>query len=584
MYHSYQYKAILRTLTDQLNLSREEGIEAKITQAQAILNFYSDPAMRVLCKFVMRRLDKIRDLMGVIARASQFDDVRPTHIMEGMQNGNLMVYKNIKVHRTTPDTSWSVNNLYRYLQPTWDMIQEERKDEKKAKAWETPRRTLKRLFRKEETRTGVALRECTTIVAFMKCRYNTDQIEQHLTRTTTRLQESIRPLTLEFAETPEAILDMYEGGLTSCMVSAGKEVSWQWMIDDHHIGPSAFYIYTGKAKGAFIKRNGSVVARCIIYQQRDDSWQYGRIYFATQEWATRFQTILHTNNIQRLSDSGRCWNHSFKWEAPAFHNTKDQLWYTPVPYFDNFESGKLNAVFHPAKEGKDAHFEFHVNGSKGNVATGLTIGLISQIGTLECSQCKRRLQDVQPIFAMDGTGQYCGQTCANAQDYHGCTRSDGVVVWLHKSAAFITVDNKFFTNVASAKARGAVPVLTEPDMLPEDEDFLGTNRAAQIAGTHYSTVEKPALPLLNWLKLKPKGFSKMDMISTKVQRNVDPDVLSLIETNRLFDFPEEIVQEFFNKVTSEFDFHPASMQVILSGGLNTSGRYINTTHSTGMEL
>lgn len=581
MFHSRNYKAVRETMRQMAENKHDTNANRKLWQER--LEAIDDPSVRLLIRFINRNSHHYNNFHTTLRRCTGLD-IRPIVFMLPTKNGEINVYKHIRIQNVMIDANWNFLQTYDFLVNTFRTIKADREDPKKAKPWDGHKRTIRRLLRSEVLSTGKMLQNFTNATERISTQYGKYEIDNHINKLATTLREELKPVELQFAETPEDIFAMYEGGISSCMVSTGRDIQWTWFKKDHKIGPSAFYVYTGHAKGAYLTRNGQVVARCIVYKQKDNSWKYGRLYAATPTWSTKFQELMNQARIGPLRDAHKCWDHGFNWRAPAFKNTRDGQYYTPVPYFDNLPSGPLRSVFVPAKDKEEPYFEMSVNIGKGNISTQQTVGLINQAATLQCTKCERRMQGMaNVVFPMDGHGVYCSPACANGNDYWGCQRSDGITVWLHIDQTFRTVDGGYYTNSDAARKLGAKALITEPDTAPEDPDYMATGAVFRIGEQQWSHWNAN-LALLNWLKSKPKQFSKLTVIATKVRRNVTQDLGKLLELDRPFDFPDEIITEFAAKLAGEYDFNTRSMQILLTGGIIATDHFINTSRTQGLEL
>jgi hypothetical protein len=582
MYNHSGHKVLIEGLQRALGGYTSDGAgHRKITDVIAFLN---DPAMQFLLRWFHRqqRPSKLRQIETALR--TQVGNSRLTAYMTATDEGQISVHKYIRCAPIELPESAGPMQLYDYFLPTWKLIVSERAIPELAQGWSTSKRTIKRLMRNEVTSVEKMLMNFTNLPAL----YHESGIGEvgtrdRIARHAVNIKDDLRPMTLQFATTPEGILDVYEGGLSSCMVTSGREAAWVWMTKKHKVGPTGFFAYTGKSKCAYIKRGGTILGRAICYQQKDDSWKYGRIYMANSSWGTRFTALLQEAGLRPLDNNNQCWDHEFTWRAPAFLYNGDKLYYTPLPYFDNFQGGRLHVKFVAPTEGQEPYFEFTAMAKKSNVGLTQTVGLLNQTGTLTCAHCSRQLQGHSPIFPQDGSGAFCNDSCANQEGYYRCSRSDGAPVWLQKAQAFITVDNQYFTNRDAAVKRGAHPVLSEPDAEPEDDDLLGCDSLIRIGERTFS-VYQPSAGLNTWLKLKPKNMSTLKIIATKVQRNVDPEITKLIELNRPLDFPQELIDEFVAKFTDQYNFNPRAIQIVLIGGVMSTDRYINTSHYQGIEL
>ncbi len=86
-----------------------------------------------------------------------------------------------------------------------------------------------------------------------------------------------RPAQLTYAETPADFVTMYGSG------------------------PISRYANYPHSKGAYLTKEGSVIARAILFEDMISAiWRYGRIYSINPEVTRQFRAALESNGITEL--------------------------------------------------------------------------------------------------------------------------------------------------------------------------------------------------------------------------------------------------------------------------------------------
>lgn len=332
--------------------------------------------------------------------------------------------------------------------------------------WATPERISKRLNQFVDYPTAQAL----TNQLNMGDNYKDDVIRD----LAVKIDTMRKPMELLFADKPEDFVVMYgQKGVHSCM--AHKD-SWNFMKDAGHTATS-FYAYFPYTRGAYLMKNGSVIARVILYADKDadisdcgypnfnkstiEKWYYGCPYTANPEANNELMKALKSRGYKSLANAvGARGNHfvppnTMEFVMPGIkHGNHYSI---PFPYFDNMDYH--GSGFCAAYNNKTHEFVITYTDKDGNIPNHHQTGYLSSADyiTKKCDHCgytQGRLQ--RNWISTEDDHIYCSQECATKADYS--------IVWNTEHAIWIKIgnpenfvqatDGKLFTNAKAAYNHG----------------------------------------------------------------------------------------------------------------------------------
>lgn len=332
----------------------------------------------------------------------------------------------------------------------------------KEKAWIDQATTWRRIKRTQTMSLERCLRNYTTLPATLP-----DHIILGIAEL---IRTALKPVELLFAEKDTDFAEMYAaGGPSSCMVAtSGSASGWRdWMLKQG-IVPASFYAYHPYTKGAYIKKNGRVVARAILFNI-GGKWKYCRIYYSNDGAKRTFIQAMKAHGITEcIGDPLSHWRNikgmlpfTFRVPARKIPNRKN-TYFMPVPYNDHAR-GNCKAVLHTDTE--EPYFEVTMyDNEKGNVEMGLTKGYHEDGDGIKCTYCRCTIRENRTSFPMlEGDGVFCSSACVNSYEENGYSycvaeTGEGVFYAVPVNKAFITLDNRTYTNLKAAFTRGARPV------------------------------------------------------------------------------------------------------------------------------
>ena len=338
---------------------------------------------------------------------------------------------------------------------------EDMKGEMSKIKWETLHRTKKRLLKFEDVSIQRAINRHMPFIN------NAELIK----RIDLEYIEMVRPIEIQYTNSPEDFIEMYGDGPSSCMNhnSGDANRAWAFMLE-LKTHPTAFYHYMG-AKGAFIKKKGKIVARTIIFDMEGKS-KYGRVYGVDDQAKTKFIQLLEQANIKQLAPESTD-NTKYKPSMPKEFkipgikikgSAEDYL--MPLPYFDNVPDTIRASFLEETKE-------FLVTISKNNdmvpVKNERADGYVrsSAIKTVRCKACEKPVAVNHARITTEDGIIYCSEKCVGSHNYVAAIRSDGSTTYRLKELCLeaYTHKNTFFTNADSAYRNGYRPVVDNIDEL-----------------------------------------------------------------------------------------------------------------------
>ena len=433
--------------------------------------FEETPALRVACRLVRAVAHDAIKLDNILRREGGARFKYKALMMPGPDAETVRVFTNLPVDKWDNDNELKVCSPYMYgpvvLKTLAETIMADLGDARKSKAWEGTRRCISRLKRSEVMPVARALTRYTNIQEEMGWR--DDQIRN----LADMVVEQRKPMELIYADEPHQFVDMYSSGPESCM-SAIPGKPFEFLYDDHDSHPTAFFAFHPYTRGVYVKkrtRDGvKVVARCILYQQEDGKWYYGRIYTTgSQSIYDKFVSNLNDAGIEELRTAFR---RDVTFTIPGYrmdNDVEDEDDYEigaagdyamPVPYFDNL-SGRIRATWD--KKAKAFTVDFAgTRRSDSNVDMTSTAGFTTsrRISVEECACCGSRIRydDEQYIHQSNGN-MYCSTTCVRNSGYIYALRSDGRGIVCDRTDAAIEdmlERNTWYTNREAAERLGAV--------------------------------------------------------------------------------------------------------------------------------
>lgn len=433
--------------------------------------FEETPALRVACRLVRAVAHDAIKLDNILRREGGVDFKYKALMMPGPDAETVRVFTNLPVDKWDNENELKVCSPYMYgpvvLKTLAETIMADLGDARKSKAWEGTRRCISRLKRSEVMPVARALTRYTNIQEEMGWR--DDQIRN----LADMVVEQRKPMELLYADEPHQFVDMYSSGPESCM-SAIPGKPFEFLYDDHDSHPTAFFAFHPYTRGVYVKkrtRDGvKVVARCIIYQQEDGKWYYGRIYTTgSHSIYDKFVSNMQDAGIMELRNAFR---RDVTFTIPGYRMDEavddeddDELGYAgdyamPVPYFDNL-GGWIKATW----DKKAKTFTVEIAGTRNiesNVDMASTAGFTTsrRISVEECACCGSRIRYDSERHTHQSNGNiYCSLSCVREAGYIYALRSDGRgIVCDRTDAAIEDILERgiWYTNREAAERLGAI--------------------------------------------------------------------------------------------------------------------------------
>lgn len=285
-----------------------------------------------------------------------------------------------------------------------------------------------------------------------------------------QVMESFLPLKVSFATSVMEVASVYDDGPGSCMSARSSESgNGRGWIDKENLPPMgdlaggpfhpcAFYVYAPFTKVAYVRQNGTITARCVLWRMDEakDTWIYTRIYSSTAAAKKVFTETLDEMGVQ-IVDRGDI-PQKFEMAGSEF-DIPVVGGYSPMPYLDYISHGftvkkhkdndeLVTVVVHP--------YTTSAGRSQGNLPTQGTSGCMNSASLIRprCSNCGDLTREI--ITAVNST-MFCGITCMEQAGYVKAIRSDGDVDIVEKyTTTPVTGTNFRFTTHDAAKRSGAV--------------------------------------------------------------------------------------------------------------------------------
>jgi hypothetical protein len=439
-------------------------------------HFEDQPALRVACRLVrilasdIARFDRnLREVVGNLKYTAT--------IIPGPTADTVRVFTNLMLDSdgafNEEDLQWCSPYTYgpELLKTFATGVMTDLADAKKCLAWKGTNRCLKRLKRSEVMSVARALTRYTNMVALG---YRDNEIRDKADT----IVDNFKPMGLIEATEPADFLEMYSTGPESCMTPYESR-SWYFLVkEDTH--PCAFFAHHPYTKGIYTKKRTAggehdVAARCIVYQQADGKWYYGRIYTnGSTSIRAKFIENLRAQGYEELTQSfdraatftipgTRIDSDAFD-EADSDDYDEDELnaqigdYACPMPYFDN-----LTASLKVTWDKGTKLFTVTAGSRGGNVDLSSTAGYTSagKLTVTECAHCDARIRYGSTQYNHQSNGNvYCSPECVRGAGHVVMIRSDGreVVRDIDESTVQdVLTPSRYWTNMAAAERRGATP-------------------------------------------------------------------------------------------------------------------------------
>lgn len=316
--------------------------------------------------------------------------------------------------------------------------------------------------------------------------------DANLQKAITYIEEEYAPVVVKTCKTPEEIMEVYNGGPSSCMVNNGAR-SWGSVKEFH---PTMFYYYYPHSECVYISRGGKATARTIVYPKEK---HFARVYSNNQEDHKRLLEYLNNNGYT----NGKEVYLAAEFEIPGFVSSHGSVkdFACPAPYFDNICGNNLNIsfdkersvfVFRPAKNDAEKNFRASSSG----------IMWASELNNVACSCCGAIKLSNKMHQASDGN-YYCSSKCLSRSGFTAAVRGDGAIEYIPKREAYIDpLCGESFTTARSCRDRGGNPVLTAhyaPEVEDDENYSIGGNMVVykdkyyQMSGDDYQLLSRHKL-------------------------------------------------------------------------------------------
>lgn len=346
-----------------------------------------------------------------------------------------------------------------------------------AKAWSKIKKT-------ERLSIERALSRYTTLGEMTKA-------SEHVRDIAAYINELFAPVELQYATTPAELVTMYaSGGPHSCMslakdvnhssysneaVCGGNVPPLSFMAKQFNTHPTEFYLHMG-AKGVYMKRGKTVLARAFLYPYPDGKFRYGRVYASTPTYREQFIKTLDEEYtaVNKSADKGGHIGVPFEFTVPYRGDYKSNRAkaFVPFPYIDQFASGYL------LDEPEQHQIRFWFNCTKDKVHNKATIlNLTNQRGYIfanecahiTCANCRGVINPANRYFSTTTGLTFCSASCFTDSGFIMARRDDGTTVLVSKAEPDLIRDannhNMWYTNVNSAIKNGCVPYLIGQDIV-----------------------------------------------------------------------------------------------------------------------
>lgn len=475
-------KDFLDTIFEFTGLDKESIEEARKT----LFKYKDDPVINELCTIVQGHAKQANRLLEVFREANPkfWAKNDPKHaiplvILNPDNIAELRVFPNILLNSYS--SLESVNPSY--CNDTFkDFIAEyevDKADEKRKEKWNGKERINSRLLQTVNMPTARAL----TRYVFNK--EDQDIKPDELRDFADAVDICRRPLEIRFAETAADFIHMYGSGVSSCMGhNAEGRDRWTHMINEGYC-PTSWYAFCEYTKGAYVEKNGQVVARTILMKGKSDKspWKWGRIFSSTTEYNNKFRNALSDLGIEQAE----------RFQMPAqrvvIPGVKGEHggYVAPIPYFDSPLPGSDRWKVSFDKDTKEFSFYYGMLEGDKLVNRGSYV-LSTDYVAVNCSVCNRRIntrnEDVTPT---EGDHVLCSDECAVNAGYVRVIAGNGNNVYKipTKDMVDTTIPNIKLSTRKAVKDLGYAPFMEEIGIIPEDTDYKVVsyhNYASMVSG------------------------------------------------------------------------------------------------------
>lgn len=298
-------------------------------------------------------------------------------------------------------------------------------------AWTPLSRGLTRMFKSVEVSVAVALTRYTSM--------KTQISEASINKFAEAVINFRRPAELVEARTPDDFMEMYWNNTTgpsSCMTKSGAGRDWSSMPDDDKVHPCAWYAYTGKTYGLYLKKGNEIIARAIIYDAGQDGkpkWTMGRAYYSTAFAFEKFKQEARARgiNVDNPIKGMEINNDGWDFEVPIV-KSKHLGSVVPVPFVDNVKFGfKLSL--------SDDKTKVRFVGDKSVPVTLLRTPVghftVASINGAKCENCYNSWDARRGVRTEDGH-LFCSAPCAAVNGYIQAKDDVGGNRYIAKAAAY----------------------------------------------------------------------------------------------------------------------------------------------------
>ncbi len=479
---------------------KAEGVEDQFDSVFSRKNSKIFSAAARLVRFYASEVKKLRDCYDNSGpHKVSFKDLfegQPLTIL-GSTSETFKVFPNIIVGDVDPDQmqdccwamSWQVldetferqhkeDNKEEYKRPlSWfENLENDLKDQHKAKGWSTLRRAITRLKRSDE----IAITKVLTHAATAKMKANEIQ------NMASAIIEARKPMEIKEVKTLEDTVEMYATGPSSCMSwnSVDEDIrGWAFLPNKLKMHPTAFFHYHPHIQGVYAMAKGSVIARTFLYAvetKKGDVWHYGRIYAINEKIKQIFiSTLAEKYGAKDVGGAGT-FNRACEFQIPGVQykpKFKD-AYICPIPYFDN-----MYASYTVSFDNETSAFIIRTGVPTDGTAGSGGYLLSTSLTRVKCNGCSRTRRPNEMIQANDAANYFCGDICMTNCGYARASRSDGIPVVVPIAETVQDCISKArYTNEATLKTLGGLPYMDKislegPDEVPEAEDELTANGA-----------------------------------------------------------------------------------------------------------
>lgn len=372
-----------------------------------------------------------------------------------------------------------------------------------------------------------------------------------------KIDTARKPMEIIYADRPEDFVIMYGSGTHSCMsTDAFKGSAYSFFGDN--MTPTSFYAYLPWTRGAYIMKNGKILARVILYALPEKVegdykemgwpnfnksigklWEHGYIYGANEQATREFTKVLRSNGIRPLGDKNggkgggqyACPDDK-PFLVPGIKYGREYA--MPFPYFDNMNY--YGKGFYASFDSKTNNFEitYLTKNNRGAINIQERKGFLqsSDYVARMCEHCNTTkaakwvttiINEHSPVSHL-----FCSNTCAQAVGFSVVYNGIGELLVKVKDLSIYTksYDGQFlFTNQEAAKRQGWVVLKSDPFAFPEEGDQVVHNRS----------YDRVADKLGNLYGVTPENevTAIVPLTSPVLKKNVqfDPEASLVIEGN-----------------------------------------------------